>query len=122
MRIHGVSVGRSKDTEAAAHAGTLLLTLSLAALTPAQALAQDISDACQFAASLYAWLPDIAGKASFGADRTVPISVDVETILDNLEMVGQGQFGLQKGRWGAFTDVIYLGVGASKSQTRTLSI
>ena len=30
------------------------------------------------------------------------------------------EVGLQKGHWGAFTDVIYLGVDASKSRTRNL--
>ena len=105
--------------------GNALISLSLlgiAALVPAHAIAEEISNDWRFAASLYAWLPDIAGNTSIRTDSGVPIDVDIDTILDHLEMVGQGAFGLQKGHWGAFTDVIYLGVGASKSRTRNLSI
>jgi hypothetical protein len=99
-----------------------LSLLGIAALMPAPAIAQDISEDWQFAASLYAWFPDIAGNTSIRTENGVPINVDIGTILDNLEMTGQGSFGLQKGRWGGFTDVIYLGVGASTSRTRNLSI
>lgn len=97
-------------------------TLGLGALMPARATAQEISDDWTFAATLYAWLPDIAGNTTFGPGGGTAISVDVETILDNLEMGGQGAFSVQKGHWGAYTDLMYLGVGASKSQTRELTV
>jgi hypothetical protein len=103
-------------------AATCVSLLGGLLLLPTRTSAQDASDDWHFNASVYAWLPDMAGNAAFGTDGGVPIHVDIETILDNLEMVAQGSFGLQKGRWGAFTDVIYLGVGASKSQTRALTI
>ena len=50
------------------------------------------------------------------------INVDVSTILDHLKMTVQGSFAVQKGHWGAFTDLIYLNLGDSTSRTRRLTI
>jgi hypothetical protein len=90
-------------------------------LAPSRLCAQEISDDWQFGAAIYGWLPDIGGHTSLPlADSS--IDVDVSTILDHLEMTAQGGFEVQKGHWGAFTDVVYLDVGESKSQTRQLEI
>ena len=99
-----------------------LWSLSVAGLIPSCVVAQEISDEWQFAATLYGWLPDIGGhtKTALGDGRT--IDVDVSTILDHLKMTGQGSFEIQKGHWGAFTDIVYLDVGDSKSQTRSIEI
>lgn len=99
-----------------------LWSLGVAGLTPSCVMAQEISDEWQFAASLYGWFPDIGGhtKTPLGDGRT--IDVDVSTILDNLKMTGQGSFEIQKGHWGAFTDIVYLDVGDSRSQTRGITI
>src|SRR5687767_14978175 len=99
-----------------------LWALALAGLTPSCVVAQEISDDWQFAATLYGWFPDIGGDTQFPAGGGSSIDVDISTILDHLKMTGQGSFEIQKGRWGAFTDVVYLNVGESKSQTRNLEI
>lgn len=99
-----------------------LWSLSLAALTPEPAIAQEISDDWKFAATLYGWLPDIAGNTTFPTDSGSSIDVDFGTILDYLKMAGQGSFNVQHGHWGAYTDLIYLDVGASNSQTRSITI
>jgi len=87
-----------------------------AALLPA-AVSADNSDSWEFGASVYGWFPDISGSTSFpdgsGGDFTLPI----DTILDNLKFTFQGSFDARKGNWGLYTDVIYMDMGASKSNT-----
>ena len=50
------------------------------------------------------------------------INVDADTILSNLKMTFMGTLDVHNGRWGAFTDVLYLDIGGSKSNTRDFSI
>lgn len=100
----------------------LLCSLSVSSLAPSGAAAQEISDDWQFAATLYGWFPDIGGHTEFPLVGEGRIAVDIGTILDNLKMTGQGSFEIQKGQWGAFSDIVYLDVGASKSQTRNVEI
>jgi hypothetical protein len=90
-------------------------------LAPAHAIAEEISDDWRFAAELYGWLPVIGGHTTFPTSGS-GIDVDVAKILDHLKMTAMGSFTLQKGRWGAYTDLIYLDIGDSKSQTRNISI
>jgi hypothetical protein len=83
---------------------------------------QPMSDAWQYGATLYVWLPDIGGKTTFPAGTGSNISVDASQIIDSLKFTFMGTFEARKGRWGMFTDVVYLDVGASKSQTRDLIV
>jgi len=89
---------------------------------PAVAQMQPVSDPWQYSASVYAWLPDIGGKTTFPAGTGSSISVDASQIIDSLKFTYMGTFEARKGRWGVFTDVVYLDVGASKSQTRDLIV
>jgi hypothetical protein len=100
----------------------VLCSLGAAVLTPVSAAAQAISDDWQFALTLYAWLPDIGGHTAFPTPPGNNIDVDIDRILDNLNFAAQGAFSLQKGHWGAYTDLIYLNLGASRSQTRNVAI
>jgi hypothetical protein len=95
--------------------------LALAALAPSRLLAQEISDDWTFAATIYGWFPDIGGNTRFPAGDT-SIDVPIDTILDHLKMTAQGSFSIQKGHWGAFTDVVYLDVGEAGSRTRHFEI
>lgn len=90
-------------------------------LAPASAQAQDTSNDWQFAATIYGWFPDIGGNTRFGTDGTT-IDVPIETLLDHLKMTAQGSFSVQKGHWGAFTDVVYLDVGEAGTRTRDVEI
>ena len=99
----------------------VLCSAGAVSLLPSSLCAQETSDDWQFGAAIYGWFPDIGGNTSLPVEDT-SIDVDISTILDHLKMTGQGSFEIQKGRWGAFTDVVYLNVGESKSQTRNLEI
>jgi len=92
------------------------------ALAPGGAAAQS-ADAWQFQASVYAYLPTIGGTTTFpqsGAGSSV--SIDASKILDNLKMAFMGSLEARNGRWGAFTDVLYVDLGNSKSATRDFTV
>ena len=78
----------------------------------------------RFAASLYAYLPDIGGSLAvpFNSSGGASIDVDADTIVGNLNFTVMGSFDAHYGRWGFFTDLIYLDVSGDASQTRDFSI
>lgn len=99
-----------------------LAVLGFTAVLPASAAAES-PDAWQFDGALYIYLPTIGGTTTFpepGAGSSV--SVDASKILDNLKMAFMGSLGVRKGLWGAFTDVLYMDLGNSKSATRGLTV
>ena len=103
----------------AARAATLfVVTVLLTGAAAAQAPADD----WQFRAMIYGYLPTIRGSTTFPAGTGSDISVDANQIISHLKFTFMGSLEAQKGRWGAFTDVLYLNVGASKSGTRDLTI
>jgi len=108
--------------------GVGLLMFVAAGLLPALATADEVfataqSDTWQFSATLYGWLPDVHGTVNFPVLGTSQdISVDANTLLNHLNLAALGAFDVHHGAWGAFTDVIYMNLGATKSNTRNFSI
>ena len=98
------------------------LCLAATALMSSGANAQTPND-WQFGLQLYGWFPTIGGKTTFPHD-TPPssISVDADDILSNLKFVFMGSFEARKGRWGGFTDVVYMDVGDDRSETREFAV
>jgi hypothetical protein len=81
------------------------------------------ADPWSFEASVYAYLPTISGSTVFpqnGAGSDV--SIDADTILDNLKFTFMGSFEARRGSLGLFTDVIYMDVGNSKSDYRQFTV
>lgn len=99
------------------------LVAGIGACAVPSANAQSMDDKWQFQAIIYGYFPDIGGITKF-PERTGGSSVDIgiDTILENLKFVFMGTLEARKGRWGAFTDVIYMDVGGSKSNTRDVSV
>ena len=94
--------------------------LLVACAPPADA---QMTDEWKFNAVIYGYFPDIRGQSTFGAETGRDgITVDAHAIIDNLKFAFMGTFEAQKGRWGFLTDLLYMDVGSSKSQTRNLSI
>ena len=92
------------------------------ALASTESFAQG-ADAWKWQATIYGYLPDIGGTTTFpqtGAGSDV--TLDAETIIDNLKMTFMGSLGAHNGRWGMFTDAIYMDVGNTRSGFRELSI
>jgi hypothetical protein len=85
------------------------------ALIPIGTLANE-QESWQFGASIYGWFPDISGQTIFtppggGGD----FEIGIDQILDNLEFTLMGKFDARKGKGGVLVDMIYMGVGNSKS-------
>jgi hypothetical protein len=83
----------------------------------------EASEAWQFDGLLYIYLPTIGGTTTFPPPvGGSSVSVDAAKILDNLNMAFMGSLGVRKGPWGAFTDVMYMDLGNTKSATRSLTV
>jgi len=117
---HGQSAVRIRCAAAAA--------LAIGALVPAFAFAQSAPaepapGTWRYGASIYVYLPTVAGSTAFPADSGgTPINVDAAKILDSLKMVFMGSFDAHNGTWGVFTDVVYIDLGNTKSNSRDFSI
>src|SRR5215471_2656363 len=84
--------------------------------------AETLSDEWKFQAIIYGYLPKLSASSSFPSGATPSISVNADQILKNLNFTFMGWLAAQKGRWGMFTDIIYVDVSNSKSGTRDLSV
>jgi hypothetical protein len=107
---------------------TTVLCFAIGALLPSSAAGQAPqpgaeSGKWQFTATVYGWLPGIDGKVNFPDDKgSTDIHVPFHNILDHLKMTFMGTLDAHNGRWGMFTDVLYMDVGGVKSQTHDLPI
>lgn len=104
-----------------------LVVLALAVLAPGAARAQASASApptssWQFALTVYGYLPTISGNTAFPTGGGTPIEVGVDQILDKLKFTFMGSADVHNGRWGLLTDVIYLDLGDTKTQSRDLAI
>ncbi len=99
-------------------AALCFFALVLFAVRPAfaQVEAGETGDRWEFAAAVYLWGASIGGETTSGTG----ISVELEDLLKNLEMVFMGSFEARKGKWLLLTDAIYLDL--SGSETLTVSI
>jgi hypothetical protein len=92
------------------------------ALAPASAGAQS-ADSWQFQGTLYGYLPTVSGKTTFPqSGGGSGVSIEPSTILDSLKFVFMGSLEGRKGQWGAYTDIIYMDLGNTKSDSRALAI
>ena len=104
--------------------GTALAAAAVLVASPTAALAQSATTQApgwNTAVTIYGWFPSFGGQTTFPTVGN-PINVDADTIIDNLKFVFMGTLDVHNGRWGAFTDVVYMDVGGGKSNTRDFSI
>ncbi len=94
--------------------------LVLSGIKPAAAQVEssETDDRWQFAATVYLWGASIGGETRSGTG----ISVELEDLLDNLEMVFMGSFEARKGKWSLLTDVIYLDLSGDESITVSIPV
>lgn len=78
-------------------------------------LAAPPADTWQYKASIYAYLPDISGTTSFPQASGGSATLDAAKIIDALKFTFMGNLEATNGRWGAFTDVVYMNLGNMKS-------
>jgi len=92
------------------------------ALSSGSAAAQSLSDEWRFRAFVYMWAPRITTTVTFPGGNVAHSELKFHDILDHLKMTGMGSLEAQKGRWGAFTDVVYMNLGGTKTTTRDATI
>ena len=104
-------------------AATAVLALcGLAAPSPSGALAQS-ADTWKWTASIYVYSPEVRGQTNFPpSGGGEGISLGPYSVIDNLNAAFMGTLEASNGRWGGFTDLIYLDLGNSKSGTRNLTV
>ena len=99
-------------------AATAAILSCAGALSSGSAAAQSLSDEWRFRAVIYGWAPRITTGVTFPGGNTAESVMNFHTILDHLKLAGFGTLEAQKGRWGAFTDVVYMNLGGTKTTTR----
>ncbi len=92
--------------------------LGAGALSSGSAAAQSLSDEWRFRAFVYMWAGRITTTVTFPGGNVAHSELKFHTVLDHLKMTGMGSLEAQKGRWGAFTDVVYMNLGGTKTTTR----
>ena len=104
-----------------AHRGSAaLLGTFISAAASAQTMAPATEGPWRYGATLYFYVPSVSGKTSVPADSGgTTINFD---ILEHLKFTLMGSLEAHNGRWGAFTDFIYLDFGGDKNQTRKFTI
>jgi hypothetical protein len=92
-------------------------------LACAQSSIETTPNAWKFSGTLYGYLPSLGGRSTAPADSGgTPINVTVSEIIDALKFTVMGSFDAHNGRWGMFTDVLYLDLGANKQQSSNFTI
>jgi hypothetical protein len=104
------------------------LCFAAGALLPAVANAQSapsggLAEKWMFTATIYGWVPKIDGTVNFPEDRgSTGIHASMSDVLNHLRMTFQGTLDAHNGRWGMFTDIVYVDVAGVKSRERDFSI
>ena len=100
-----------------------MLAACIGMLSPLAVQAQIPEDKWTFQAILYGYFPDLGGTTKF-PERTGGSTIDVSigNILSSLNFTFMGEFEARRGRWGIFTDIIYLDVSGDKNGTRDFTI
>ncbi len=87
----------------------------------APAAAQDTSDQWQFRASAYGYFPDVSTSAALPTGSS---SIDVEAgdLIEHARGGFMGVFEVQRGRFGAFADLLYVNIGDSVNDSTQISV
>jgi hypothetical protein len=114
----------NKPTQLQLGAAALALAAALLPTTAAAQYAQPGTPGrWQYAATIYAYLPSLGGSMSVPVNTGgSSINVNTDTLIDSLKMAFMGSLDAHNGRWGMFTDVLYMDLGGDKSNTRDFSI
>jgi hypothetical protein len=96
----------------------------LALLAPLSASSQGPSDRWTFSVAPYLWLPSVDGKLNYGpppaGGSSADVSVDADTLLDNLDMAFMIMGEARRNRWLIATDLIYLDFSKADSAVRSV--
>jgi hypothetical protein len=99
-----------------------LVTLIL--LAPLRTFGDTPPDRWTFSVMPYLWLPSVDGNLNYGpppsGGASADVSIDTDSLLDNLDLAFMINGEARKGRWLIATDVIYLDFSKSDSAVRSV--
>lgn len=102
----------------------VVLTAVIVAGQARVSFAQSPSNQWQFAITPYLWLPNIDGTLKYnvppGTSGRPEVEVGPNDYLENLDFVIMINAEVRKGKWSAFTDVIYLDFSDEKSNVKSI--
>ena len=102
---------------------TVLLALMPVAAAQAQSSAPSSVGEWRYSMSVYGYFPSLSGSTSAPTTPGGPtIDVSAGEVLDALKFTFMGNFNAHNGRFGFFTDFIYLDLGGSRQGTRDFTI
>ena len=97
--------------------------VALAAAAPKAYPQTTEAEPWQFAVSAYGYLPAISGTAYFPvAPIGANFTLNQSDLIDHLKMTFMGAFDAHRGRWGIFTDVLYLDIGRRNTNIHDFTI
>ena len=82
--------------------------------------AESLDDNWHFRANIYAFTPKISGDLHVPTPAGSTFDVSADDLIEKTKFAAMGGFEAQKGRWGLFTDVIYMNVDDSISDSPTI--
>jgi hypothetical protein len=102
----------------------VLAWCALAPVAAAQAqLENPANEPWQFALTAYGFLPQISGTAYFPVAATgTNFVLNQSDLIDHLKMTFMGAFDVHRGRWGFFSDVLYLDIGRRNTNIHDFTI
>lgn len=107
---------------------TAALALAMGVLAPTLSAAQTLQvdpvvDNWRNSLSVYGYLPSLSGSTSAPASTGgASINVSADKIIDKLKFTFMGSLDAHNGKWGFFTDLIYLNLGGSKDRSPYFAI
>src|SRR5262245_49270794 len=122
MKVHPTATAAARAPLAVRAA--LGLVLAMTGLAPVHAQpAEPAAGPWKFTGTLYVWLPTLEGHNTVPVDTGgSTISIDAGKLLEHLDFVLMGSLEAHNGRWGAFTDLVYLKLSGNKVGSRDFTI
>lgn len=104
-------------------AATIVASVLVLAMGGASTAHAQSGESWKFQALVYAYVPDIGGTTRFPTgDGGTTITVPSDAIVDSLDIAFMATFEARKGRYGVFTDVMYLDAGGTSTGSRDIDI
>ena len=108
------------------HPASIAAIAAAALLVPAAALGQAAQENWTFSVMPYLWVPSVDGKLRYGppptGGATANVSVDADTLLDNLAFAAMINGQARRGRWLVATDLIYLDLHSGDSKVESVDL
>ena len=73
-----------------------------------------------FRANVYAFVPEVGGHANIPSGGSLPLDVSASDLISHTDVAAMAGFEARKGRWGLYTDAVFMDLGQHNFGTRSL--